>query len=83
MLLTLIMEQAGSLLLTQILWEKLEAEVTKLQITRAVHSRIVLVTLSVLTFHRWPRLHLVKPGGGFSQPPDSKDGLLPLQMLLL
>lgn len=50
MLLTLIMEQAGSLLLTQILWEKLEAEVTKLQITRAVHSRIVLVTLSVLTF---------------------------------
>lgn len=60
----------------------LKAEVTKLLIMRAVHSRIVLVTLSILTFPRMAQ-DLVKPSGGFSRPPDSKDGLLPLQMLLL
>lgn len=49
-LLTLIMDQAGPFLLTCVLWVKLQAEVTKLQITRVVHSRIMLVALSVLTF---------------------------------
>lgn len=50
LLLTLIMDQAGSFLLTCVLWVKLQAEVTKLQITCVVHSRIMLVALSVLTF---------------------------------
>lgn len=47
---TLIMDQAGPFLLTWVLWVKLEAEVTELQITRVVHSRIMPVALSVLTF---------------------------------
>lgn len=50
LLLTLVMDQAGPFLLTCVLWVKLQAEVTKLQITRVVHSRIMLVALSVLTF---------------------------------
>lgn len=49
-LLTLIMDQTGPFLLTCVLWVKLQAEVTKLQITHVVHSRIMLVALSVLTF---------------------------------